>query len=437
MQRAIRLATMAGLLFLSVTPRPAQAALTRVGEEEVVVQPHEVIEDDLVVYAPYVRVDGVVKGDLTVLGSEVVVEGIVEQDLLVAAKTLYLNGSVGDDLRVAAYAVALGEESRVADDSFTAAYSLEARPGSRNGGSVFAAARQVLLSGQVVEDVRVRSGALTLAGLTGGSVFAVVGGLQGVTHSSFVVDLAIEIPELEEGLQVASGAAIGGDLDHRSPDPARVSPDASIAGRVRHEPWDVATPGATPAPDAGPIGLPDPDSGIVDRLAVLLLLGLLLATATPGFLAERGDRIRERPIDLFGWGLGAIAFALLAFVVLGLCFLILLTIGLSTSLGGLASFAIVAGALTQGALVSLFLLALVYLAPVLASAGIGRALVMRLRPALLDPPDAASSAALAVAVGAVLYAGLRALPGLGVLVAVCGGLVGLGALTTWLRDRLR
>ena len=428
---------------LSLAAR-ADAAVTLLSDDEVVIQAHEVIEDDLVVQAPYVRVDGVVKGDLTVLAADVVVEGIVEQDLVVVAKTLYLNGSVNDDARVVAFAVALGEKARVADDFWTAGYSLETKPGSGIGGSLYAATRQLLLAGQIVEDVRARSGALELQGLVGGSVHAVVGGLEGMTHSTLVVDIDLEIPPVADGITLTGSAAIGGELDYRSPEPAAISPDASVAGAVRHEAWRTG-PTAVGVPTLDDEGWFEGSSNAdLERLVLLLIGGLLLALAVPGFVCGRGDDVRERPVDLLGWGVAAIAFTLLASMLLGFAFLVLLALGLATGLGGLALTAIFAGALGQAALFACFLIALVYVAPVLASAGLGRALVARFLPALTASAAAPTGpgaraavvpALLAMAVGAAAYAGLRAIPWLGPLVGLAGALVGLGALAAGLRPR--
>ena len=122
---------------------------------------------------------------------------------------------------------------------------------------------------------------------------------------------------------------------------------------------------------------------------------------------------------------------------LGVASLVLLALGLTTDLGGLALTAIFAGGLLQTALYALLLLALVYAGPVLASAGIGRALIDRIRPALGDPPDQPLNAMLFVVVGACVYAGLRVVPWAGPIVGGVGALVGLGALARWLRDAQR
>ncbi len=423
---------------LEVAAPPAQGAVTLTADEELVIPAHEVIDDDLIVWADYVRVEGVVKGDLVAIGSEVVVEGIVEGDLVAAGKTVYLNGSVNDDARVLAYAVALGEKARVGDDLFDLSYSLEARPESSVGGTLYAASRQLLLAGQVVEDVLARAGALELRGLVGGDVRAVVGGLEGVTHSSLVIDLALEIPDVPEGVTLTDTAAVGGDLDYRSETLANVAPGARVAGETRHEAWRAGgVPSLQEPEDEGAPALGERGHDATQRLAALLVVGLVLAVAVPGWLRARGDRVRHEPVALLGWGIAAVVLTAVAGGLLAIAFGILLAISLATGFGGLALTAIIAGSLMGMSGAALFYLAFAHLAPVLASAGLGRAIVRRFRPVEIEAPEAArpGAALLTITLGAVTYTVLRAIPGLGFAFGVAAALVGLGALAVWLRDR--
>ena len=238
-----------------VSNLPALAATFRSGDE-VIIQAHEVIEDDLVVWATYVRVDGIVKGDLVAFASEVEVEGVIEQELIAIGKTLYLNGRVHDDARIAAFAIALGEQARVGDDLFALAYSIETKPESAVGGVLHAAGYQLLLAGQVAEDVLARVGALELRGLIAGNVHAIVGGVADVTNASLVIDPQLEIPEVDPGIWLASGTAIGGDLVYQAVPDARIDPGAVVTGRIEKRAWETQTPGPIPflpTADAEPV----------------------------------------------------------------------------------------------------------------------------------------------------------------------------------------
>jgi len=414
----------------------AVRAATTMGGKEVLVAPHEVIEDDLVVWGDYVRIDGVVKGDLVAIGQEVVVEGIVEGDLLALGKTVYLNGAANDDARIAAYAIALGDDARVADDFFGLCYSLETRPGSRVGGSLYAASRQALLSGQVAESVRVRAGALELRGITGTDAELVVGGLEGVTVSSLVIDLALDLPDVTDGLKIASGARIGGDLEYRAERDATIEPGAAIDGRRVRVPWREqpshrAQPGP-PGDEPAPSGRDSRAHDALRRLAVLVALGLVLVVVAPGWALRRSSEIRRKPVSALGWGLGALVFtAMASLVILCVCALLLVVFGGGAP--GLALWIAVAGLLLQAALLAPFLLGLIYLAPVLASLAVGRFVLEKLASGRARTRSDPARVAVAVCVGTLVYASLRAAPGIGVLVGCFGSLVGLGALASWLR----
>ena len=423
------------ILLLCAVTLSARAAITMTDDEEIVVESHEVIDDDLIVWASYVRIDGLVKGDLVAFGSEIVVEGIVEGDLIAVGRSVYLNGRVGDDARIGAHAVAFGEKARVGDDLFYLGYSLETKPGSTIGGTLHTASRQALLAGQVVEAVLVRGGALELRGLTGGDVRAVVGGLEGVAHSNFVIDLALEIPAVPDGVNIGSSTAIGGDLVYRSREPAIIDAAARIGGEVQHRDWRTSSdlPIEIPALD-------DDESRFNDamsQLAVLLVVGLLLAAMAPGWLRMRSESVRDGPATMLGWGIGALVLGALASFSIGILGFLLVALALSAGSGGLAGASIVAGVLLQLAHFGLFGLAFFYVAPVLTSAGIGSALLARLQPRADDPSPSLLDTVLLVAVGGVVYTAFRAIPGLGWWVGACGTLVGLGALARWLRGLFR
>ena len=419
---------------LATAPFPTRAAITLMDDEQVVVPSHEVIEDDLIVWARYVQIDGLVKGDLVVFGTEIVVEGIVEQDLVAIGETVYLNGRVGDDATIGAYAVGLGERARVGDDIFELGYSLETKPGSAVGGTLYAATRQALLAGQVVEDVVVRAGALELRGLTGGDVRAVVGGLEGFTHSEWVIDLALEIPVVPEGIRLGPGATVGGDLLYRSEQPAVVDASARIDGHVRHEERLTGPAGPIALPDLGPS-----ESRIgeaAERLAIVLGIGLLLAVAAPGWLRARSECVRDGPAASLGWGIGALLLGALASLVITVGGLSLLALAFSLGSVSLAGTSAVAGGLLQLAVFSLLGISLLYVAPVLASAAIGSGLRARFQPDFDDGKASIANALSCLFIGALVYTALRMLPGLGWLFALCSAWVGLGALALWLREVL-
>ena len=166
------------------------------------------------------------------------------------------------------------------------------------------------------------------------------------------------------------------------------------------------------------------------RLAVLLTLGLLLVLVLPSWSLERSAEIRGAPLVAFGWGFGALVLAFVASSVIGIVWLVLLVLFGGTT--GLAFTITAAGFLLQAAVIAPLLIGLLYLAPVLASLGAGHFALEKLGAS----PDAASGpmrGAATVCVGALIYASLRAIPGLGPVAGFFGALIGLGTLARWLR----
>jgi hypothetical protein len=418
----------ASAMVMLFAPAPADSATTMNGEE-VIVAAHEIIEDDLIVWGTYVRIDGIVRGDLVALGTDIVVEGVVEGDLFAVGKTVYLNGAVHDDTRIAAYATALGERASTSDDCFVLAYSLEAKPPSQIGGTLWAAAGQALLAGRVTESLALRTGALTLTGLTAGDVSAVVGGLDGFDHSELVIDLAIDIPDVADGLLVATGAHIGGDLDYRAETAAQIEPGAMIAGETRREPWG-AGPLALPTAEE-PADQPSAWRDAMDDFLLLALVGFAVLAAAPRWAQLQASETRAETVQAFAWGVGSIiAIGLVSFA-LGVVGLMSLVAAVSS--GGATALGItVAIFFLQAALLAPFALALLYLSPVLACIAIGGAALAR--AGRISVGDSFRDGIAPMLAGCALYSALCAVPILGVLVAILGTLAGLGAIAQSLDD---
>ena len=194
---------------------------------------------------------------------------------------------------------------------------------------------------------------------------------------------------------------------------------------------------------AAAIALPElnpSDSRITEaaeRLAILLGVGLLLAVATPGWLRARSDCVRNSPAASLGWGIGSLMLGGLFSLVIAVGGLSLLALGISLGSGSLAGTSVVAGSLLQMAVVSLLGISILYVAPVLVSAGMGSALQARFQPAADDESPSIPRALVGVAVGVVVYTALRMVPELGWLFGLCSAWIGLGALALWLREVLR
>lgn len=392
------------------------------GGEDLTVAAGEVVDDDLYVAGDDVVVDGTVRGDLVVAAGTVTVRGTVEGDLMAAARTVVVEGEVGDDARLAGQAVVLRQDARIADDLVAGAFSVEARPGSVVGGDVLLGAYQGRLAGDVGGDVGAGAEGLALAGRIGGDVEASVSdaGQDGAPAATWLPGGDVPLPAVPSGLTLEDTARLEGDLSYRAGAEASVASGAEVAGQTRFE--QIAAP---QDPDPGPAG---PVALLLEglrRFVTLLVAGLLVLWLLPRLMAGAATALRTRPWPSLGWGVLAVAGAVVAlFVVLVVTVLLALGFGVLT-LGGLAAAVLGAGLALDVVLGLALVLGVGLLAPVVVSFTAGGGL-------LRDPvPARFGRRVLALALGLLAYVVLRAVPFLGAVVGPVVALFGLGAVVVW------
>ena len=422
---------------------PASMALAfeiREGDN-IVIGADEVIEDDLYVGAETFTLDGTIKGDLLVAGSTIKINGTVEDDLIAVGGTIEINGTVEgdlmaagqtvtvrgtvtDDVRIAGQVLTLDSEAQVGDEVLAAGLSIEGKKGSSVGGGFIYGGYQALLAGDVAQDLTVAVGGLQLSGSVGGDVKAEVGEAGEGPPPTFFMPGAPPMPSVPMGLTVDEGAQIGGKLDYTSASEWSV-PAELVAGAItRHEPEiEVkAEVVVSPARRAADWFL-----GHLRRLVTLLLVGLLLVWAVPGWTEKATGALRAKPLPSLGWGVVSIAVFILALlVILIVTILVAVILGVIT-LGGLAGTTAWTGALTMALLAFFFSIAVAYVTKVVVSFLGGRLILARLKP------DWADGRIWPLVVGVVLFVIITAIPILGWLVNLAVVLLGLGAL--WLLGR--
>jgi cytoskeletal protein CcmA (bactofilin family) len=410
------LALLASLLFVS----SAWAIETR-GGQNVTIDADEVIEDDLYVGAETVTVEGTVRGDLVAAGGTVRMNGTVEGDIISAGRTVIVNGTVEDDVRIAGQALLIGEDAQVTDDLIAAGYSLESEPGSTVGGELLYGGYQALVAGTVGENVRGGMTAFELSGEVAGNVNVEVdgGGAQPAGGRLAPGAPAVSVPTVEPGLTLTDTARVEGDLRYKSSSRGDIASGAQIGGDVAYKqrPAEEGQPAQTAASAVLLESL--------RRFVVLILIGLLLVWLAPGLVRGVADTVRNQPLLSLGWGvLDYVIVVVAGLLVLAATILLAVVFGLIT-LGGLIPAIISIGVLIDAVLVVAFLISVFYLAPVVVGFLGGRMLLGRFQP------DRASGRVLPLVIGIVLYVILRAIPILGVVVAVVVVLLGLGALSIW------
>jgi len=403
--------------FFAVTP--ARAADTR-GGDQVVIGRDEVINDDLYVAGNTVTIDGTIKGDMVAVASQITINGTVEGDLLAAGQGIVINGRVGDDVRAAGQAIMIGPGARIAGDLAAAGLSLENQAASSVEGDVLVGAYQALLAGTIGKNVQGGLSRLELRGAIGGEVDVAVNGEEGAFSAvQFSPAAQTPIPTVRPNLVVADSARIGGKLIYQSTAAATISSAAQVVGGTTFNqlpPTQTATPTRLP-------GL-----AYLQRLAGLLLVGLLLLWFMPAWTRRLADSVEAKPLPTFGWGL--VAFVAFVAAVLGILIMtiILAIIFGYLTLGGLVAMSIGLGMLANAALVIGYIAFVAYVAEIIVGYMTGRWLLQRTQPAWLERPI------IPLALGLTLYVILSAIPWLGALVGLFVTVLGLGALWEWGRQ---
>ena len=212
------------VLTLAGAPAAANGQWLQAGDA-VTVRSGEVRESDLYAAGGTVRIDGRLNGDLVAASRRVQVDGRVAGDLFAVAVAIDLRGPIGDSTRVVGRSLYV--DTTVDGDLLAAVENLVVTDSARIAGRVAAAGSRVEIDGTVAGGVR----------LAGGEVV-----IRGTVHGDAAV--------VADGLDLAPGARITGDLQYRGRTPLSPEAAARVEGAVRYDPradeseeqgtrWDV------------------------------------------------------------------------------------------------------------------------------------------------------------------------------------------------------
>jgi cytoskeletal protein CcmA (bactofilin family) len=396
------------LALLGLVTRPADAADIRTGER-VVIAVDEVIDDDLVVSAQFVEINGTVTGDLVATGTIILINGRVGGSAIVAAQSVEVRGTIDGSLYGAAYSLLLGEGAAVNRNVLFGGFSATTQANSQVSRDFHMAGYQMRHDGSIGGDLNVSAGALQINGTVGGDVTGEVSapGRAAPPHVS-LPNMPSTVTMLPSGLVVGPAAQIGGQM---------------LAQEI--------TP--TARPTHGVLGLP---LWLINRLGTvigLLLVAIFLIALWPRVLPALSGALQRRPLPSLGWGLLIYILLFPAGILVGL----ILVVGL-TLLFAMVTFGQLTGAML-GLLVGLFLFALfgfLFFTYVIAWLIVGH-LLGRLLFNRANRPASRGAHFLYTLIGVLVLQGLRLVPVLGFIVAFFVGTLALGAVLVYWLDRQR
>jgi hypothetical protein len=235
---------------------------------------------------------------------------------------------------------------------------------------------------------------------------------------AWVVAPVSSVPVVRPGVTLAEGGRVAGKLIYKSGTPGKINP-AQVGETVQ---WTERTNEigfGTRSVGAAVIGL-------VQRFAMLLLVGLLLISLAPRWTQRLAANLQTGPVAGLAWG--ALALVVFGLLVIGLALLVIVLAILFNilTLTMLAVFVAGLGLAGEVVLILGFLFFVSFVAQALVSYVAGRWLLARIQPGL------ASRRVLALVVGLILFVIVTSVPVLGGLVSLAALLLGLGALWLWL-----
>lgn len=193
-----------GMALLLALPQPASAAEI-VRKERYTLPAEETLNNDLIIMAGPVRIEGTVDGDVIAFCESLTIEGHVTGDLIVFTRRLTVNGAVDGSVRTFANTIDIGGK---VNRSFMAfGEGLELRQGSEVGWGALLFGKTVDVAGRVGRDVTVHADRTGLAGWVGGAFLADAGHLS-IASTAEVLGKATyrgrEEPTIEPGAKLAS-----------------------------------------------------------------------------------------------------------------------------------------------------------------------------------------------------------------------------------------
>ena len=168
------------------------------------------VDDDYYAAGGTVNLNADFAGDVVVSGGELFIGNQVNGDVMAAGGTIQLSGEVKDDVRVVGGDITI--DAKIGDDLYVAGGSIRVMSGSVIEGKARLAGGDIHVAGAIKEGLYIAAGKIRISGTIEG-----------------------DVELLGEDIQILEGALIKGNLLYKSPNEAKINPDAKIDGKVTYE----------------------------------------------------------------------------------------------------------------------------------------------------------------------------------------------------------
>jgi hypothetical protein len=395
-----------------------------------------VIAGDLFVFCNELNIAGKVEGNLIGLARTVMIEGEIGGSVYVIGGELELTGTLGKDLHFIGLILSVEHGSYFVDERgsiLTANLSHSIEPGVVVPGSVLNAGYQLLVKGEIGQEVNFWGSALNIAGRVGGDVTAAVGSSDADGASSQIETLLLPFPFqvtlVDPGLVLLEEATIDGTLEYTG------QSVGFLEGSVGREIIFQST-----AIEPIMLGAPVEESArslqlyggqVLQEVLTLGLIGVALLLVAPRQMQAPLRSLQTRPLSTLGMGM--ISFVLsfpivLIFAVLSLLIVFIL------SLLPMHTFVIFGGVvlgLVNIGWASVFYFTAIYIARLIFALAVGRLVVY----VLFDGDGSLRYQLASLGIGVLILGVLGSIPVVGWGFNALALFLGLGAILTVLQTQ--
>lgn len=403
-------------------------------QEQCIVPPEQVIDGDLFLVCGELRIEGRVEGNLIGIARDAVITGDVSGGIYLAGLELDFRGVVQNGLHYVGVALNIRPEAIFEANSGIIAASLsnQIEQGTRIPGSVVSIGYQLIVEGEVGQEVNFWGSGLEIGGDVRRNVTARVSGdtTEGVATQieRLLLPFSIDINLIDPGLRLTETGILRGDLDYTGPSVARI--DGILQGESRHTNTSEPFPAVEPTAE----GITQYLRSVLDEFLTLGVIGVIGLLLIPRQMQMPIQPMQLRPISTFGVGMLSFILSFPIFLIFLLISLFIVVIVMRVL--PLDDIVLIAGIVLGLANIGgagLFYFTAIYISRVIFGLAVGRFLLR-----IFDYDDRRTLGIFAgLGIGVLLVSLGSALPFIGWIINAIALFFGLGAILSVLRAQVR
>lgn len=405
-------------------------------QDECVVGVDEVIEGNLYVLCRDLQIDGIVRGNVIGAAFTATINGTVEKNIYLLGGRAEMRGTLGSDLHFAGVALNVKPESELLNtDLLVVGLSGTVDADTVLPGGIVAVGYQLVVNGDVGQNVDFWGSALRIAGDIGGNVDASVGDSQSQDVASqlqtLLLPLQFDVHLVNPGLIVSENSTINGSLSYQAASSAELN--GTINDGVSYIPVITSTSllDLAEQQDAA-TAFNQYLTQAFREFTTLGLIGLIGMILIPEVVQRPIRTLRRQPITSLGVGLLTFILSFpVVLIVLFLSLMVILLLALLRLDGVIVAGGIILGIFNIGG-TSLFYFVAIFISRMVLAVALGRFLVHRIMR--INTPR---SWFISLGVGVLLLALIASLPVIGWVFNAFAVFLGLGAILTVTQAEIR